>query len=166
MSPYNLTVNYDPVKLYNDFFGPSWYTPTPKPPTPPTPAQRIADEVAQLGRDHSANLGEITRAVNEVEAERRATAEKAVTGALDIAKLGSPKTRRFRLAWQHSDKSIKVAEGIEFPDDRKDKSKEDYAVRVYLDHTFDALGRSQYSMKKLREDLDERKIVYIIAYID
>lgn len=173
MSLYNLTVNYDPAKLYRDLFSEIlWYTPNPvqpKPPTSPSPAQRIANEVAQLAKDHSANLGEITRAVNEVEAERRTTVEKAVKGALDIAKLGSPKARRFRLAFQVSDKSVKVVEGIEFADERTDKSKEGYETRVYVGPlpAGNPLSAHSYtSMKKLREDLDNRKIVYAIDYID
>lgn len=140
---------------------PGYHKPTP----PPTPAQRMADEAYKLASEGH-DVSSITRAIATIESERRAIAEKALQGALDLAKAKPAKARRFRLAYQDGSSGMEIVEGVAFDHDPDDKSRDHVflgvtrAPRASLPHSGYA------SMKRLREILDDKKVVYRIDYID
>lgn len=147
-----------------------WPTLPPKPTPPLSPTQRLASDIAQLIHD-GRDVGAIKEALADIEKRRHDTVHYALRATLDLAKNGDAKARRFRLAYYDKQcHGTEIIEGIEFPDERQDNSKEDHKSRVFLDIIPEGTAlpgvRFYNSMKSLREFLDEQKIIYLIDYID
>ncbi len=154
---------------------PTYYTVTfgtsPQPASPPSPTEQLAIDARKLaseGRD----LSRVTAAIDQENRARQRNIEKSLEATLELAKLSnSGKTRitkEFILAYQASNGETKMIRGVEFPDYREDKTKDDFEVRVVMDTVKggEPVGKFLWSMKNLKDALADKNIVYRIAYID
>jgi len=123
------------------------------------------------------DLGPVKASIARMETEHRGKVESILDGVLDVARLGKtkPKARRFLLAYHAKDGEAKIVEGVEYPDERADKSEDEYSMHVFVSgcapcrlngvHQYRLNGAHQ-SMEALKKFLNDRKIVFRIAYID
>lgn len=155
-SPWIFTINYG--------------TP-PQPPTPPSPAGQLADEARELARQ-GRDLGSVTYAIESTERARRRSIEESLEATLELEKLSSSGktriTKEFILAYQSKDGTTGTVRGVEFPDHREDKTKDDCETRVVLDVVNGGapVGKFHASITKLKETLTDKGFMRRIAYID
>jgi hypothetical protein len=139
-------------------------------PTPATPAEQLAADARKLASEGK-DLSSVTSAIDAEKRNRQRAIEKSLDATLELQKLSdagkSRVSREFILVYQASGGQTKTVRGVEWPDDREDKTKNDYVTRVLLDAPGSApFTRIQYSLGRFKEYLKDSNILYRIAYID
>jgi hypothetical protein len=137
------------------------------PPKPPSPADQLAADARKLAKEGK-DLSSVTCAIDSAERERQRGIEKSLDATLELQKLSDTGktrvTKEFILVYQVGDKA-KTVRGVEWPDDRTDKTKNDYKTRVLIEH-IGLIAASYHCMAALEESLVKAKILYRVAYID
>lgn len=113
-------------------------------------------------------LSDIKKELESLEAEQKAKTQKVLEAALLVVESEKADSRRFYLAVQQAGKGVTVLTGVEYPDDRTDKSEDDYVDRVYVFGLESVFGstNSMRSVDALKERLTKYDVPFALKYID
>lgn len=128
-------------------------------------ASKLTSDLRHLvekGEDISA----ISKEVDAIKVSRKHRIVNGLKGLADLAIMEKPEGHRFVLAY-FKDNEARTLEGVDYAKDTYiSEDDEDDEYRVYVQPGDAPVSGEYYTMKRLKECLDEREIPYHIAYFD
>lgn len=129
-------------------------------------ASKMASDLHRIAERCNGDINVISKEVDAIKAARKNRIVNGLKGLADLAIIEKPEGSRFVLAY-FKDNEAGALEGVDYAKDKYiSEDDEDDEYRVYVQPGDAPVSGEYYTMKRLKECLDEREIPYHIAYFD